>query len=45
MVGESNVQGEFQNFVKAVDCSSLPLLDDTVTELRLEDLPEPRYAT
>ncbi|EAW20354.1 protein kinase family protein [Aspergillus fischeri NRRL 181] len=36
---------EFQNFVKDVDYSSLPLLDDTVTEVLLEELSEPQYAT
>jgi serine/threonine protein kinase len=36
---------EFQNVVKQIDYSSLLLLDDTVTEVLLEELSEPHYAT
>jgi hypothetical protein len=35
---------EFQNFVKHIDYSSLPLLDDTVFEVLLEELSEPHHA-
>ncbi|GIK07169.1 hypothetical protein Aspvir_002825 [Aspergillus viridinutans] len=36
---------EFQSFLQHIDYSSLPLLDDTVTEVLLDDLAEPHYAT